>query len=61
MTEAREGGGCEVMGEVLEQEDEEEERERRLSGAKGTFLKQGDENLDIDSIYSFIPSCCLFT
>lgn len=55
MTEAREGGGCEVMGEVLEEE------ERRLSGAKGTFLKQGDEKLDIDSIYGFIPSCCLFT
>lgn len=44
VTEAREGGGCEVMGEVPE-----EERERRFSEAKGTFLKQGDEKLDIDS------------
>lgn len=57
MTEAREGGGCEVMGEVPE-----EERERRLSGAKGTFLKQGDEKLDIDSDYlRFSAEPFLFT
>lgn len=44
VTEAREGGGWEVMGAVPE-----EERERRFSDAKGTFLKEGDEKLDIDS------------
>lgn len=46
MTEAREGGGCEVTGEVPE-----EEKERRFSEAKGTFLKQGDVKMDIDSVH----------
>lgn len=41
MTEAGEGVCCEVTGEVPV-----EERERRLSEARGTFLKQGEDFLN---------------
>lgn len=41
MTKAGEGVCCEVTGEVPV-----EERERRLSEARGTFLKQGEDPLN---------------
>lgn len=41
MTETGEGACCEVTGEIPV-----EERERRLSEARGTFLKQGEEFLN---------------
>ena len=40
VTEAAEGVCCEVAGEVPA-----EERESRLSEARGTFLKQGEDVL----------------